>query len=549
MIKKTFVSVLLIITTLSAGFVFSLFNKNDEVMAYLNGFDPGNIISDAVMSNKNAMSVNEIQNFLNSKVPNCTTEQLRGYNNESRAIAPCLKDFKEDGKTAAQILWQAGQDYSINPQVLIVLLQKEQGLVTDTWPRDGWWWTKNNLGQAVMECTNSRGQPAYCVNAQYRSATGYGCPDTAPCDAQYFGFINQTRKAAELFRVVLDGGWTNYPVGNNYIQYNPDPACGGSIVNIKNRATSALYRYTPYQPNAGALAAGWGTAHCGAYGNRNFYNYFTEWFGSTKYTTVGSIDTYYKLIGGEKSILGLPIDNQKPTARWGYYQRFENGYIIGKWDTGYWATRGSIRTQYALVSAEHGVLGFPIADEQKVVRSGNKQNFEYGYIVGKWDTGYWTVRGSIRTQYDTENSEGGKLGFPISNESPVIGGGHKQLFENGSIIGRWDVKYWSISGKVAEHYKSIDETASIIGYPIQPELITKTGSYQRFENGYIMGDNKNGYWVVRGNIRAYYASIRAEHGVLGFPKGLEYEENGQYRQNFENGYIIGKHGIYNHHIY
>jgi hypothetical protein len=78
---------------------------------------------------------------------------------------------------------------------------------------------------------------------------------------------------------VLDGGWTNYPLGNNYIQYNPNAACGGSVVNIRSLATSALYRYTPYQPNAGALAAGYGTASCGAYGNRNFYLYFEDWFG------------------------------------------------------------------------------------------------------------------------------------------------------------------------------------------------------------------------------------------------------------------------------
>ena len=40
-----------------------------------------------------------------------------------------------------------------------------------------------------------------------------------------------------------------------------------------------MYRYTPYQPNEGALAAGYGTAYCGAYGNRNFYLYFEDWFG------------------------------------------------------------------------------------------------------------------------------------------------------------------------------------------------------------------------------------------------------------------------------
>jgi len=278
-----------------------------KASATLAGFDPSNIMSDNVMSNKNTMSAAEIQNFLNTKVANCTTNQIRGYTNESRAIAPCLKDYSESGQTAAQIIWQASQDYFINPQVLIVLLQKEQGLVTDTWPRDGWWWTKTNLGSPAKECTSLRtGQPIYCVNDQYRSATGFGCSDTAPCEEQYFGFTNQIRKAAALFREVLNGGWSNYPVGANYIQYEPNAGCGGSNINIQNRATSALYRYTPYQPNAGALAAGWGTAPCGAYGNRNFYNYFTDWFGSTTstYNNIALINKGPNLASGTRLIVG-----------------------------------------------------------------------------------------------------------------------------------------------------------------------------------------------------------------------------------------------------
>ncbi|MBQ3320879.1 S-layer homology domain-containing protein, partial [Candidatus Saccharibacteria bacterium] len=67
-----------------------------------------------------------------------------------------------------------------------------------------------------------------------------------------------------------------------YIQYNPDSSCGGSTVYIENLATSSLYRYTPYQPNASSLAAGYGTGNsCSAYGNRNFYLYFNDWFGDS----------------------------------------------------------------------------------------------------------------------------------------------------------------------------------------------------------------------------------------------------------------------------
>ena len=251
-------------------FVFLRNRQKEEVAeaADLAKFDPGYIISDYQMSNYTSMTEAEIQKFLTAKNP-CNNRDEKAYQ-ELVAKYPnitwhfenghfiCLSEEKfgdgeviGKGETAAHIIWQAAQDYKINPQVIIVLLQKEQGLITDTYP-------------------NSR---------QYRAATGYGCPDTAACSSKYYGFKNQVRNAALLFRTVLNGGWTNYPLGNNFIQYNPNASCGGSVVNVKNLATSSLYRYTPYQPNAAALAAGYGTASCGAYGNRNFYLYFEDWFG------------------------------------------------------------------------------------------------------------------------------------------------------------------------------------------------------------------------------------------------------------------------------
>ena len=221
----------------------------------------GNIMSDEVMGDYNSMTTAQIQSFLKSKnsCNNTNVGLAKTYSSYSYHIKDghfvCMADENFDGKSAAEIIHEAAQDYRINPKVIIVLLQKEQGLVTDTWP--------NSL--------------------QYRSATGYGCPDTAPCDSQYYGLRNQIRQAASLFRSVLDGGWSNYAVGYHNIQFSPNASCGSSRVYVENRATSALYRYTPYQPNQAALNAGYGTGDsCSAYGNRNFYAYYTDWFGDTR---------------------------------------------------------------------------------------------------------------------------------------------------------------------------------------------------------------------------------------------------------------------------
>ena len=265
-----------ILTDLLLIAAFVIFFANNTSAAPVVGFEAGRIIDDVVMSNSQSMNVSQIQTFLNSKVPTCDTygAQPSEYGGGTRAqwaanasLHPisgpfyppftCLKDYAEDGLTSSQIIYDAAQQYQINPQVLIVLLQKEQVLVTDTWPSPG----------------------------QYRSATGYGCPDGADCSSLYYGFTNQVQNAASDFRLALDNSASyrsGYIIGNNYIQYNEISSCGGSNVFIQNQATRALYTYTPYQPNASALNAGYGSGDsCGAHGNRNFYLYFTDWFGST----------------------------------------------------------------------------------------------------------------------------------------------------------------------------------------------------------------------------------------------------------------------------
>ena len=266
---------LVVLSVFLTAFCFSFLKQkyysDDSVeAASLADFDPGYIISDYVMGDYSSMSESEIQAFLTAK-NSCkntdydlylrlTASSGEGWHFKDGHFVCLSEELFGDGEvigsgeSAAHIIWQAAQDYRINPKVLIVLLQKETSLITDSIPNK---W-------------------------DYRKATGYGCPDTAPCSSQYYGFKNQVRKAAALFRTVLDGGWTNYPLGNNYVQYNPNPDCGGSVVNIRSLATSALYRYTPYQPNEGALAAGYGTAYCGAYGNRNFYLFFQDWFGGVR---------------------------------------------------------------------------------------------------------------------------------------------------------------------------------------------------------------------------------------------------------------------------
>src|SRR5690554_1908780 len=214
-------------------------------------FDPGYIISDAEFYDYNSMTAAQIQSFLESKVSRCEVEKSYGPHDPIM----CLKDYRMNTVTipadayctgtyagasnelASTIIYKVSQACRINPKVLIVTLQKEQGLVTHTWPS----------------------------SYRYDKAMGFACPDTAPCDSQYFGLQNQIYRAARQFqRYKAHPSNYNYRAGmvNNVYYYPPNqrPQCGSGQVFIQNQATAGLYNYTPYQPNAAALNDLYGNA-------------------------------------------------------------------------------------------------------------------------------------------------------------------------------------------------------------------------------------------------------------------------------------------------
>lgn len=219
-------------------------------------FDPGDIISDDSFYNPYAMTAEQVQRFLEQR--DCNPKDA----------SPCLKDFRMDvprtaaspercaaiparkNERASSIIVRIAQACTISPRVLLVLLQKEQSLLT----------TPSAIG--------------------YQKATGYACPDTAACDTRYFGFFNQVYRAAWQFReyTAHPGDW-RYRIGANAIQYHPDTGCGSSRVEIVNQATANLYNYTPYQPDKQTLAHPTGPAGaCSAYGNLNFSRLYERWF-------------------------------------------------------------------------------------------------------------------------------------------------------------------------------------------------------------------------------------------------------------------------------
>lgn len=325
-------------------------------------WDPGYIISDQQFYDGGAMSAAQIQSFLNQQVPTCHPEWSSG---PSDPIV-CLKDYRQTtvsraadaycpnayvgatNESAATIIAKVAQACNVSPRVLLVTLQKEQGLVTHTWPS----------------------------SYRYDIAMGYGCPDTGSgCMAEYYGFQNQVWRAARQFQMFrLLPTRYNYRAGvTNFIGLHPNAACGTEAVYIQNSATAALYNYTPYVPNQAALDAIPGTGNaCSSYGNRNFWMYYWEWFGSpiasSSLLRTQANPTVYLISGSTKYPI-LDYSTYLNVSRLGGVSFVSQSYLDA-YSTGQAVSR-NFRNPSGIIALLDGGTLYPYATCQSMVNYGS----------------------------------------------------------------------------------------------------------------------------------------------------------------------------------
>lgn len=496
------------------------------------GFTPGNIISDATFTNSGTMTEAQIQTFFNSKVSRC----LGGRDENNEAIV-CLKDFRMDtvtrpgdqycsgysgaaNESAARIIYRVAQACGINPQVLIVMLQKEQGLVTHTWP-SAW---------------------------RYRIALGQGCPDTAPCDPNYIGFFHQIYGAARQMQIYMEGKWFQwYAPGRTWnILWHPNSSCGSAPVRIANKATSALYYYTPYQPNSAALKAGYGSGNsCSSYGNRNFYNYFTDWFGSTQAVDpLFAINQLYTKLGGAGGVLGAAGAKPSCTASttrctWNYAK----GLITWTRALGALTVYGDVYTAYAAQGGLGGKLGYPAVTPKAVTDpngNGISQQFDKGWIHSS-SKGTFASSSTVMTAYSAAGWLRGILGWPTGAES-CASGRCLQTFAGGVI--RYD------TGKPAYVVPPVDDSNILPVYTAQggstgtlgyAAAATQTvvdpngnGTAQRFDGGWIHS-SAAGTFASSTTIMTAYSKAGWVRGSFGWPTGPEKCAGDVCTQPFQRG--------------
>ena len=561
--KHTLIVIGVLLAVAVASYLLLALHAKQATAAEARYFNPGRIIDDVVFYNAGAMTTDQIQAFLNAKVPACDTNGTglarydghtnpTPYQNETRAQYAqrkgwhgppytCMRDYRQNtpqmeaasglctalpagnNRTAAQIINDVAKACGINPQVLIVLLQKEQSLVTDIWP----------------------------LQIQYRNATGFACPDTAPCDPNYNGFFYQVYHAARQFKV-----YQKYPTSYNYIAgrsnriyWHPDLSrCGSSNVFIENQATAALYVYTPYRPNQAALNNLYGTGDsCSSYGNRNFWRLFTDWFGSTLKDTVRpELATRYSALGGTNGVMGKLLDNgycdANKTVCW---QSFANGSIIWSPTTGAWESKGGIRDRWAQLGYQAGKMGFPTGGENYDGK-GWWQAYQNGAIIGTSKTGFWESMGPIRERWGSIGYQQSFMGYPKGKVTEANGNREAwQEYDKGYIFWSEASGAWESTGAIRSRWAQLGYQTGVMGFPTGPENYDGKGWWQAYQHGVIIGSPKTGYWESRGPIRTRWAQTGYQGGFMGYPKGpvVTSADKKTSWQEYETGYLYWTEGL------
>ncbi len=260
-------------------------------------FNPANIISDAELLDYDSMQVSDIQSFLNKKnsyLANYRTINAHGTSDKSAAeiiydathqnydcggIDLGVSPTEADKKAKCRIIT------TVNPKLILVLLQKEQSLIEETSP------TQRSLDWA----------------------TGYGCPDGLSCNPYYKGFGKQINSASLQFLAYVKEQYRySYKAGQTYNFTNPYGTISTATMAVtpENKATAALYNYTPHVFN----------------GNYNFFKLWKKYFPTIK---TFYPDSTILQAEGDKVVWLIENGKKRQFLSWGSFaSRFNKGQIV-----------------------------------------------------------------------------------------------------------------------------------------------------------------------------------------------------------------------------
>ena len=202
----------------------------------------------------------------------------------------------------------------------------------------------------------------------------------------------------------------------------------------------------------------------------------------------GAIVGTYLATGGEIRH-GEPVTDEKRTPDGlGRFNHFAAGSSV-YWSraTGAQQVGGDIGSLWSALGWERGIHGYPRSSELATPNARGRYNdFQNGGIYWLPGLGAHSVYGEIYRTWARFGYEGGRLGFPVTNESGTPdGAGRFNHFEGGSV-------YWSprsgahqIEGAIRDRWAALGWERSYLGYPTSDEYAVPGGRRSDFEGGSI----------------------------------------------------------------
>ena len=478
-------------------------------------FNPGLIISDSSFYDSAALSESQIQAFLSSNGSGLSALRF-DVDSRSRLVSDSTGNLRCEAFTGGSallpstIIYRAQVACGISARVILVTLQKEQGLISRASP-----------SQAALD-----------------RAMGMACPDTAPCAATSLGFGNQIYTGTLQLKTYRASRFGVQP-GVHAVQWNPNSACSSGLVNIQNYATAALYNYTPYQPNAAALANLTGLGdECSSYGNRNFWVYYSNWFGPpTAVSGESAIAIEYADLGGSGGYLGSPVGSSNCSAGAPFCSRsFVGGVIYWTASSGAWPVTFAFNAVYA---SQGAALGGPTSGLLTIADGGGgtAQTFEHGSIYSG-TPGAFAVWGTVASEYWRQSGADGALGWPTAAAVCVAATGNcSQSFQHGGIYIRGNGTTYSVSGAFETLYRANGGPLGAAGLPtsnLVPMTLNGGGSGQSFENASVYSSS-SGTYLVSGALRAAYWDVAGADGSFGWPTAAQVCAGTACTQSFQHG--------------
>ena len=215
------------------------------------------------------------------------------------------------------------------------------------------------------------------------------------------------------------------------------------------------------------------------------------------------IDKKYEELGGAGGFLGPPQGPERDTPDGhGRYRHYVRGSIYMTAQTGAHEVHGHIRTKWKELGWERSFLGYPLTDERPTPDGHGRYNhFQGGSIYWTTETGAHEVHGHIREKWKELHWERGFLGYPLTDERPTPDGrGRYNHFQGGSIYWTPQTGAHEVHGAIRDKWQELGWERSFLGYPTSDEMRAADGRgrYSRFEGGSIHWTPEGGARVERG---------------------------------------------------